>query len=540
MSHPASEESCASTEVNSAASRLHAELQAAGAQSEKLQDILTVIPLNTEARRAFDTVAQAAKKGSLDALHAQYVCITGEQSLEHEPGDAGNETGETSEDEAPTPRPTIILAGYYRLQFALAAVSKTPTWVIGRGSGQKFGPTRNVDIILVAPGTKGTPGLAAAHVYLSICTDSGAWRIAAGAKMQVEDESYQPGDSIHLYQPKTRIQILNMQYLIRFEVDTEELEVEYIKVRNKMLRKEGFTLPHTDISGIPFQGDMVFTTIVFRHGIGSGTFGSVYEGFGPKNGKLRVAKRIILRSALQAPEVSREIQALQRFNGSVGILELIDWRTSLNGKNLIVAQYPLDVYLIHDKGVAFDKFDWSTVSWSLKRSLCHQLLSGLTTIHEAGCMHRDITPMNILVFPYQHNPQATICDFGKFCSTSTDTETRLAGWKYLPSELQKGEDNLYDQKLDIWMLGLALTYSWWPHTTGLHPRHMAEYNNMLMMLCHRTSDPMGDLLACMMAWDPRKRPMATEALDHKALRQYSASKTLDKVSTAKRSHGAST
>ncbi|KAL9032352.1 MAG: hypothetical protein Q9180_006552, partial [Flavoplaca navasiana] len=334
MAHPASDDSCASTEVNSAASRLHAELQAAGAHgtaiSEKVQDILRVIPLNTEARRAFDTVAQAAKKGSLDALHAQYVCITGEQSLEHEPVDAGNETGETSEDETPTHRPTIILAGYYRLQFALAAVSKTPTWVIGRGSGQKFGPTRNVDIILVAPGTKVIQGLAAAHVYLSICTDSGAWRIAAGAKMQVEDESYKPGESIHLYQPKTRIQILNMQYLIRFEVDTEELEVEYIKVRNKMLRKEGFSLPHTEISGIPFQGDMVFNSIVFRHGIGSGTFGSVYEGFGPKTGELRVAKRIILHSAQQAPEVSREIQALQRFNGSIGILGLIDWRTSLN------------------------------------------------------------------------------------------------------------------------------------------------------------------------------------------------------------------
>ncbi|KAL8833376.1 MAG: hypothetical protein Q9176_008004 [Flavoplaca citrina] len=353
MSQPESEESCASTEVNSATSRLHAELQAAGAHgtaiSEKVQDILTVIPLNTEARRAFDTVAQSAKKGSLDALHAQYVCITGEQSLEHEAVDAGNETGETSEDETSTHRPTIILTGYYRLQFGLAAVSKTPTWVIGRGSGKKFGPTRNVDIILVAPGAKSIQGLAAAHMYLGIRTDSGAWRITAGAKMQVEDKSYHPGEVVHLCQPKTRIQILDMQYLIRFEISTDDLEAEYIKVRNKMLQKEGFTLPHTDISGIPFQGDMFFDSIVFRHGIGSGTFGSVYEGFGPETGELRVAKRIILHSAIQAPEVGREIQALQRFNGSVGILGLIDWRTSLNGKNLIVAKYPLDVYLIHDK-----------------------------------------------------------------------------------------------------------------------------------------------------------------------------------------------
>ncbi len=182
------------------------------------------------------------------------------------------------------------------------------------------------------------------------------------------------------------------------------------------------------MSGIPIKGDMVFDTIVFRHGIGSGSFGSVYEGFSPANGKLRVAKRIILKSVRAVPEVDQEIQALQRFNGCPGIIELVDWRTSLNGRNLHVAQYPLDVYLIHDKGVAFDKFDWDTVSWAKKRLLCYQLLIGLTAIHRAGYMHRDITPMNILVFPHEDPPKAALCDFGKFCGTPTDVEPRLAGW----------------------------------------------------------------------------------------------------------------
>ncbi|KAL8727250.1 MAG: hypothetical protein Q9166_006169 [cf. Caloplaca sp. 2 TL-2023] len=531
MTHPSTEDFCPPIEVDSArddSERLHTKLKAARAHnpvphdtselatsdgssrqdppqpSEEVQDILRIIPLNTEARRAFHSVAQSAKEGSLDPLHAQYLCITGKRPLGYHSDDARNDSGETT-DEAPSEPPVMVHAGYYRVHFALPAVSKGPTWIIGRGSGQKFGPTRNVDILLIAPGTKGFPGLVAAHIYLGIHPDSGAWRIIAGAQVQVEDENYKLGEEVYLRQPKTRIEILSMQYLIRFEIS-----------------------------------DTVFDSIVFRHGIGSGSFGSVYEGFNPGNGKLRVAKRIIVKSAREVPIVNREIEALEQFKGRIGIIELVDWRTALNGKDLSVAQYPLDVYLVHDKGIAFDKYDWSAISWDLKRSLCYQLLVGLIEIHRAGCMHRDITPMNILIFPHQESPQATLCDFSKFCQNSTDVDTKLAGWKFLPPELQEGQKNLYNQTLDIWMLGLALTYCWWPQTKILHPRQIADYRHMQKSLRHhRTSDILGELIAGMMAWNPRDRPLAVDALEHKSLQQCTARRAQDAVPTMKRPYDAS-
>ncbi|KAI4226459.1 MAG: hypothetical protein L6R36_003149 [Xanthoria steineri] len=408
----------------------------------------------------------------------------------------------------------------------ITSSSLTKTQIISRGSGQKFGPTRNVDIILIAPGTKGFPGLTAAHVYLGIHPSSGAWRITAGADMQVEDARYKQGENTYLSQHKTRIQILDIQYLIRFDICSPEAEIDYIRERNDILQKtkHRLALPYTDISGIPMQGDMILSSIVFRQGIGSGTFGSVYEGFDPDSGALRVAKRITLKSSREVSLVHEEIQALERFKGRPGIIDLVDWRTSLNGKVLEVAYYPLDVYLVYKKGVAFNQANWTSISWDVRRSLCYQLLLGLTAIYSEGCMHRDITPMNILVFPHQNIPQATLCDFGKFCSAPTDIDTKLAAWEFLPPELLKERKNLYNQKLDIWMLGLALTYTWWPQTKQLHPRSETEYKNTRDILRQdETPDPLlGDLLADMMAWHPSKRPSAVEASRHKSLQQCPA------------------
>lgn len=94
-----------------------------------MQDILWIVPPNTEARRAFHIVAQSAKRGSLDPLRAQYVCITGERPLGYETANTGgNDSGET-EDEISSRPPTMIIAGHYRVNFALPAVRTGPTWV---------------------------------------------------------------------------------------------------------------------------------------------------------------------------------------------------------------------------------------------------------------------------------------------------------------------------------------------------------------------------------------------------------------------------
>lgn len=248
-----------------------------------------------------------------------------------------------------------------------------------------------------------------------------------------------------------------MQYLVQFEITTPTMESTYIKARNQELDRYGTPPPNTNMSCIPFKCDIVFDSIVFRDGLDSGSFGTVFEGINPANGSLRVAKRITIKSAHEVQTVVQEICALEEFGSHEGILGLIEWRTLANDKQLSVKQYPLDVYLIHDKGVAFNKYDWTAIGdWDLRRSLCYQLLTGLRRIHDAGCMHRDITPRNLLVFPSRTTPTAVLCDFGKFCRHSSHRNTQLAPWQWLPPEVLEGGCNRYRQSLDIWMLALAL------------------------------------------------------------------------------------
>ena len=72
-------------------------------------------------------------------------------------------------------------------------------------------------------------------------------------------------------------------------------------------------------------------------------------------------------------------------------------------------------------------------------------------------MHWDITQQNILYF--QGNPpEAALCDFGKLYSSTTDTYTTLAAWRYLPPEIVEGRS--LQPRIAIWMLALALIVVW--------------------------------------------------------------------------------
>ncbi|KAL8768230.1 MAG: hypothetical protein Q9209_005460 [Squamulea sp. 1 TL-2023] len=560
MAHQSDHEILPPTEADSACDdneRLSAEHEDSLHQRDEQgspDDILRLIPLNTEARRAFDSVVRLNKDGRLHEVHAQYIQVIGTRPLDCDADHATARDSDVTTDEAQSDdqglsSQRIVHAGYFRVRFDLPSVSEKPIWVMGKGSEKKFGPMRNVDILLAAPRSEDALGLRAAHAYLQIHPTSGAWLLAAGAEpLEAEDQVVEAEGLVALYQTKTRFCIRNMQYLLQFVVQTPGMEQEYLKKRDQVFRDQGIPLPHTNISGIPLPTDTALETIVFRHGLGSGTFGNVYEGFFPKNGDLRVAKRVTLKSQREVATLEREIRALEQFDGREGILELLDWRTALNDRELLVSQYPLDVFLVHQKGVAFHEYIWSisedwdlkqiSENWYVKRSLCRQLLKGLAEIHQAGCMHRDITPMNILILPYEDPPQARLFDFGKFCDTSEAVDTRLAAWPFLPPELEDGKQNVYDQSLDIWMLGLALAKSWWPQIAHMRPRVEAHHNLIQEYLWDekRECADLAHLIARMLNWDPSKRPSAALALKHRSLQMIAESTAPVKTSETKRLH----
>lgn len=71
------------------------------------------------------------------------------------------------------------------------------------------------------------------------------------------------------------------------------MEESYIETRDKAMRENNLEPPTTRISGIPFKSDKkFFDSAIWRHGLGSGTFGSVFEGIEPETGDLRAIKHI--------------------------------------------------------------------------------------------------------------------------------------------------------------------------------------------------------------------------------------------------------
>ena len=155
-----------------------------------------------------------------------------------------------------------------------------------------------------------------------------------------------------------------------------------------------------------------------------------------------------------------------------------------------------------------------TLSEAYKRMLCKQLLTGLVALHDKGWMHRDITPMNVLYFS-REPAHAALCDFGKLCRSKTDDVTTNAR---LPPEILENQRRTYDQKIDIWMLGYTLLYCWYYDCQqGMVMRDARDHATILERMS-RASDHLSHLIITMLAWAPKDRPSALEAVAHPCLR----------------------
>lgn len=85
-----------------------------------------------------------------------------------------------------------------------------------------------------------------------------------------------------------------------------------------------------------------------------------------------------------------------------------------------------------------------------------QLADGLATVHEAGVLHRDIKPTNILI---DSSGTPKLVDFGLASFTDADTTQTGAGnivgtHAFVPPELFDGEKS--DEQSDLYQLGLVL------------------------------------------------------------------------------------
>ena len=259
--------------------------------------------------------------------------------------------------------------------------------------------------------------------------------------------------------------------------------------------------------------------------IGSGTFGTVYQGVNLDTGELIAVKEIRLQDPHTIP------QTVAAIKDEMTVLEM------LNHPN-IVTYYGVEVH--RDKVYIFMEL---CQGGSLGSQLEHgriaeetvlqvytlQMLEGLAHLHERGIAHRDIKPENVLL---DHNGVIKFTDFGSAKVLARRGQTRAAAAAtrasdpqgtpmYMAPETITGKRGGRRGAMDIWALGCCVV------EMATAQRPWASLDNQYAIMFHIASggtptlpshdqlSPLGiDFLEKCFDDDPTTRASAMELLNH--------------------------
>ena len=123
------------------------------------------------------------------------------------------------------------------------------------------------------------------------------------------------------------------------------------------------------------------------------------------------------------------------------------------------------------------------------RDWLEQIARGLLASHEAGVVHRDVKPANIMI---TSNGLVKIMDFGIAKLVEADTEltkadTTIGTIAYMSPEQARGED--IDQRTDIWSVGVIL----FEMLTGKRPFEGAFREAVMYAMMHEDITPVSSI-----------------------------------------------
>jgi len=189
--------------------------------------------------------------------------------------------------------------------------------------------------------------------------------------------------------------------------------------------------------------------------LGKGAMGLVYDGFDPKLNR-RVAIKTILTGTLDEATArhyslrfKREVRAVARLNHP-NIVQVYDFGNE-GDLAYIVMEY-IKGKELKDHFEAKERFDLKTIF-----RLMTELLDALECAHEAGVIHRDVKPANVMIDAGGH---AKLTDFGVARFTEPDGEqleatragTIVGTPSYMSPEQIQGQP--LDRRTDIFSAGV--------------------------------------------------------------------------------------
>ncbi|TPI09587.1 serine/threonine protein kinase [Mesorhizobium sp. B4-1-3] len=241
--------------------------------------------------------------------------------------------------------------------------------------------------------------------------------------------------------------------------------------------------------------------------IASGGMGEVYRGHNIQTGD-HVAIKIVL------PEFARDQTILSLFRKEASILNHLSHDAVVRYHVFTIDTRIGRPYLAMefvDGQSLFDIMRRGPMPAEDVRRLCHRLASGLSAVHQAGAVHRDLSPDNIIL-PGGRVERAKIIDFGIARSATVGGETLIGGkfagkYNYVSPEqlgLYGGE---VSEQSDIYSLGLVLA-------AALRGKPLDMSGSQYEIIEKRRTVPdlsdidpdFHELLEAMLQPDPRDRP----------------------------------
>ena len=311
----------------------------------------------------------------------------------------------------------------------------------------------------------------------------------------------------------------------------EFIEKDYVTYNDYTLKRffkpnlEIYLLPSTEI-----PSDMVK--------LGEGSFG-VVKKFDYKGKSYAIKKmRNLFEEGLSGSFV-REVSVL----------------LSLNHPHIVQLRFVVQDLnqMAFDLGIS-DMKEWlnlnGQVNSKIQVDIAHQLVSGLSYMHDMGCIHRDIKPQNVIVFNGAGGYNFQLADLGStrgphIAIPAIYTHEVCTLW-YRSPELLFGMQS-YNSALDVWSIlctlyecgsgGNALfpenmeidqifkicsimgrpTELSWPGVTALsdYPKGMPEFKSQVNFFRNTKalSECLVDLLESSLVMDPEKRPKSRQLLE---------------------------
>jgi serine/threonine protein kinase len=215
----------------------------------------------------------------------------------------------------------------------------------------------------------------------------------------------------------------------------------------------------TVVLGAPdtvMEGTQLSGTYELDARIASGGMGEVYRGHNIQTGD-PVAIKIVL------PELARDATILALFRKEASILNHLFHEAIVRYHVFAIDQTIGRPYLAMEfvDGVSLvDMMKTGPMSAEAARKLLIRLASGLAVAHEAGIVHRDLSPDNVIL-PGGKVERAKIIDFGIARSASVGGETLLGGtfagkYNYVSPEQLGMAGGEVTEKSDVYSLGLVI------------------------------------------------------------------------------------